>query len=131
MPCHIHATSVSSARRFSSLLRNRPWIRLDKLGPPQPAESVAYSITVTLEAAPDPEGPPGSHQATVDVPAECVRVPTLGVARERVRAFIAEHDLVGGNFAREAGLVCRDGMPLLRIAYDQRFVELGRVRGET
>ena len=116
------STSASSVRRFSSLRRRARSTRLAKIDRPQPDEAAAYKLTVALAASPNPDVQPDSHQARV--PADCVPVPTLGVARERVRAFIAEHHLGSENFTGQAGLVCRDGVPLIRIDYNLRFVEL-------
>jgi hypothetical protein len=62
---------------------------------------------------------PGTHQASIQLPPQWVRVGSLGEAQQRSRAYIEAHALGGGNWT--GGDVYRDGQPYARISYNGRI----------
>lgn len=54
-------------------------------------------LTMKLEAVPNPDFSPGSHPATVSIPAFVVPVSDLADARDKSQEFIMSNDLGGGN----------------------------------
>jgi hypothetical protein len=93
--------------------------------------SPAPKLTLTLEAVPNADFPPGSHQATLSVPARQVPVGSLADAVAKVRAFVLEHDVSGGNYSSSSGRVERDGVPYCRVSYNGRLWALGEQGRET
>ena len=83
-----------------------------------PAES-ASGLVLQLQADPNPDFAPGSHEASIAVPLRLVPVESLGSAQSQALRFIAEHDLGAGNWT--GGLVLRDGQPYPRISYNGRI----------
>lgn len=78
-----------------------------------------HGLMLVLRADPNPDFPPGSYNATVQIPAQWVRVASLREAQQRAMAFRDAHALGGGNWT--GGEVFRDGQPYARISYNGRI----------
>lgn len=76
-------------------------------------------LVLQLQADPNPDFSPDSHEASVQVPSQFVAVESLASAQSMVVRFIAEHDLGAGNWT--GGLVLHDGEPYARISYNGRI----------
>lgn len=50
-----------------------------------------------------------------------VSVDSLAEARDKVRAFIREHDLCAGDYGTLTGRIERDGVPYARVSYHGRL----------
>lgn len=87
--------------------------------PDEGSTESASGLVLQLQADPNPDFAPGSHEASIAVPLLLVPVESLGSAQSQALRFIAEHDLGAGNWT--GGLVLRDGQPYARISYNGRI----------
>lgn len=81
------------------------------------------SYTITLCAQPDPSYVPGSHRGSVLIPAREVAVASLSRAVEHFAVHVKDNDLGPGNLSG-AGLVRRDGVPICRITFEGKVLEV-------
>lgn len=82
-------------------------------------ETGKHGLVLVLRADPNPDFSPGTHQATVQIAPQWVRVASLQEAQQRAGAFRDAHHLGGGNWT--GGEVFRDGQPYARISYNGRI----------
>lgn len=76
-------------------------------------------LVLLLRADPNPDFGAGTHQASVQIAPQWVRVGSLAEAQQRALAFIRSHDLGGGNWT--GGDVFREGKPYARVSYNGRI----------
>lgn len=84
-------------------------------------------LVLLLRADPNSDFGAGTHQASVQIAPQWVRVGSLAEAQQRVLAFIRSHDLGGGNWTGVD--VFRDGKPYARVSYNGRIWD-ARSEGE-
>lgn len=95
-----------------------------------PEGSLLPAYEVLLQAIPNPDFGPSRAEAQVEIPRRWARVRSLAEARDRVRAFITENNLGGGNWS--GGHVRQSGRFIARVSYNGRLWqtdEAGRQTG--
>lgn len=85
--------------------------------------SPKLSYTIILSAQPDPSYVAGSHRGSILIPAREVAVASLSRAVEHFAVFLKDNDLGPGNLSG-AGLVRRDGVPICRVVYEGKVLEV-------
>lgn len=123
------ATAKTDAQRgaFSAWLTHRSeflrsftlqlWTIASRALPPR------NGLAVALEAQPNPDFAPSTHNGSVRVLLHWKPVSSLGHAVEEVDRFIESNELGGGNWVGKAGRVVKDGQPWARISYNRRIWE--------